>query len=193
MRNRGGACPRRRFLILLDNGTGARLRGGGRPGHRRPVRRYAAFPDGVQPSIMLDEFPRLRREPASNSPAFREAMRKRGIEDVSLVMVDAWSAGHYGNEAPRGSGASGSFAAAFAGSALEPHGNFYARPIENIVAVVDLESQAGDPDRGFRRRTAAHPGRQLDSRLYQGAGATISSRWTCLRRRVRASLSMDTK
>ena len=46
---------------------------------------------------MLDEFVECE-EAVRRSPVFREAMKKRGIEDVSLVMVDAWSAGHYGNE-----------------------------------------------------------------------------------------------
>ena len=51
----------------------------------------------MQPSIMLDEFSECE-EAARKCPAFREAMKKRGIEDMSLVMVDAWSAGHYGDE-----------------------------------------------------------------------------------------------
>ena len=61
------------------------------------VLRYEALPDGVQPPIMLDEFVECE-EAVKRSPAFREAMKKRGIDDVSLIMVDAWSAGHYGNE-----------------------------------------------------------------------------------------------
>ena len=52
---------------------------------------------------MLDEFGECE-EAARRSPAFREAMKKRGIEDLSLVMIDAWSAGHYGNEPPEDRG-----------------------------------------------------------------------------------------
>ena len=63
-------------------------------------------------------------------------MKKRGIEDLSLVMVDAWSAGHYGNEPPE-DGASGSSAPS-AGSAPSPATTATPGPIENIVAVVDL-------------------------------------------------------
>ena len=67
------------------------------------VRRYDALPNGVQPPVMLDEFVECE-ETVKRSPAFREAMKKRGIDDVSLIMVDAWSAGHYGNEPPEDKG-----------------------------------------------------------------------------------------
>ena len=57
------------------------------------------LPESVQPPIMLDEFVECE-EAVKRSPAFREALRKRGVEDVNLVMVDPWSAGVYGNERP---------------------------------------------------------------------------------------------
>ena len=66
---------------------------------------------------MLDEFVECE-EAARRSPAFREAMKKRGIEDLSLVMVDAWSAGHYGNEPPEDRGKR--LVARSAGSRTEP-------------------------------------------------------------------------
>src|SRR5262249_10550356 len=53
-----------------------------------------------------------------------------------LVMIDAWSAGHYGNEPPEEKGKRLVRALCWARSA--PLDNGYARPIENIVAVVDL-------------------------------------------------------
>ena len=99
------------------------------------MRRYEALPDGVQPPIMLDEFVECE-EAVRKSPVFREAMKKRGIEDISLVMVDAWSAGHYGNEPPE-DGASG-WSARSAGSAPSRTTTATPGPIENIVAVVDL-------------------------------------------------------
>src|SRR4029077_8485464 len=44
---------------------------------------------GVQPSITPEEF--VEGEPAvKRSPALREALRKRGITDAELVMVDPW-------------------------------------------------------------------------------------------------------
>ena len=41
------------------------------------------------------------RRPSRRSPEFLAALKKRGVEDVSLVMVDPWSAGIYGTERPR--------------------------------------------------------------------------------------------
>jgi primary-amine oxidase len=126
--------PREAFLILLDGETGrgseavVDLASGA-------VRRYEVLPEGVQPPIMLDEFVECE-EAVRRSPAFREAMRKRGIEDLSLVMIDAWSAGHYGNEPPEDKGKRLVRALCWARS--EPRDNGYARPVENLVAVVDL-------------------------------------------------------
>ena len=121
-------------MILLDKATGrgyeadVDLRTG-------TLRRYEALPEGVQPPIMLEEFAECE-EAARKSPVFREAMKKRGIEDLSLVMVDAWSAGHYGNEPPEDKGKR--LVRALCWVRSDPRDNYYARPVENIVAVVDL-------------------------------------------------------
>jgi primary-amine oxidase len=99
------------------------------------LRRYEALPEGVQPPIMLDEFGECE-EAVRRSSVFRDAMKKRGIEDLGLVMIDAWSAGHYGNEPPEDQGKR--LVRALCWVRSEPLDNGYARPIENIVAVVDL-------------------------------------------------------
>ena len=129
-----GHSPREAFLILLDNATGR--------GYeavvdlsKRAVTRYDALPEGVQPPIMLDEFSECE-EAARRSPAFREALKKRGIADLSLVMIDAWSAGHYGNEPPEDRGKRLCRALCWVRS--EPSDNGYARPIENLVVLIDL-------------------------------------------------------
>jgi primary-amine oxidase len=131
---KGGEIAREALLILLDNATGrgyetvVDLKTGA-------VQRYDALPEGTQPSIMLDEFLECE-EAVRQSAIFREAMKKRGINDVSLVMVDAWSAGHYGNEPPEDKGKR--LVRALCWIRSEPNDNGYARPIENIVAVFDL-------------------------------------------------------
>src|SRR5947208_11396493 len=51
-------------------------------------------------------------------------------------MVDPWSAGMYGNEPAEDKGKRLSRALCFVRS--EPHDNGYARPLEGVVAVVDL-------------------------------------------------------
>jgi primary-amine oxidase len=125
---------REAFLVLLDSATGrgyeavVDLASGS-------VKRYEALPEGTQPPIMVDEF--LECEDAvKKSPVFREAMKKRGIDNVGLIMVDAWSAGHYGNEPPADKGKR--LVRALCWHRTELHDNGYARPIDNIVAVVDL-------------------------------------------------------
>ena len=121
-------------MILLDSATGR--------GYEAvvdlttgDVKRYDALPEGVQPPIMIDEFGECE-EAVRQSPVFREAMKKRGIDDMSLVMVDAWSAGHYGNEPAEDKGKR--LVRALCWVRSEPRDNGYARPIENLVAVVDL-------------------------------------------------------
>jgi primary-amine oxidase len=129
-----GEFPRAAFVILLDKASGrgyeaeVDLRAGA-------LRRYEALPEGVQPPIMLEEFADCE-EAARKSPIFREAMKKRGIEDINSVMIDAWSAGHYGNEPPEDRGKRLVRALCWVRSG--PRDNYYARPVENLVAVVDL-------------------------------------------------------
>ena len=56
---------------------------------------------GVQPRVMFDEF--MECEAAVQADArFQAAIKKRGITDPSLVMVDPWSAGNYGYEDEEG-------------------------------------------------------------------------------------------
>ncbi len=130
----GTAAPRAADLILLDSTSGR--------GYRAVVDlisglvdRYEALPEGTQPSIMIDEFLECENT-VKASPAFREAMKKRGIDDVSLVMVDAWSAGVYGNEPAEDRGKR--LVRALCWHRTEVHDNGYAHPIDDFVAVVDL-------------------------------------------------------
>jgi primary-amine oxidase len=125
---------REAFVILLDGATGRGYEAVVDMG-RRAVVRYDALPEGVQPPIMLDEFVECE-EAARRSPEFRAACRKRGIEDLSLVMIDAWSAGHYGNEPPEDRGKRLCRALCWVRSA--PSDNGYARPLEGLVVVIDL-------------------------------------------------------
>ncbi len=129
-----GLIPREVFMVLLDNGTGR--------GYeavvnfaRQSVTRFDALPPGVQPSITLDEFVECE-EAARKSPPFLEALKKRGITDPSLVMVDAWSAGHYGNEPAEDLGKR--LVRALSWVRSDPLDNGYARPIEGLVTIIDL-------------------------------------------------------
>jgi len=93
------------------------------------------LPDGVQPSIMLDEFSECE-EAVRRSPLFQAALRKRGVTDADLVMVEPWSAGLYGTELPEDQGLRRMRALCFVRS--EPTDNGYARPLDSMVIVFDL-------------------------------------------------------
>jgi primary-amine oxidase len=128
------SIARQARIILLDKASGT--------GYEaivnlstRSVARYEALPKGVQPPIMMDEFGECE-EAARKSPAFRDALKKRGVVDMSLVMIDAWSAGHYGNEPEQDRGKRLVRALSWVRSSATDNG--YAHPIEGVVTVIDL-------------------------------------------------------
>ena len=88
--------PREAAVQVLDNADGrayeatVSLTGS-------TVTRWEYVP-GVQPSLMIDEFFECE-EAVKADPQFpAAALAKRGVLDMSLVMVDPWSAGWYGEE-----------------------------------------------------------------------------------------------
>ncbi len=128
-----GALEREAFAIVLDRETG-RTYEAVVSLTRSVVTTWEYIPD-VQPSIMLDEF--LECEQACKaSPEWQAAMRKRGIIDFDLCMVDPWSAGNFGLESERGRRLS----RALTWVRSRRGDNGYARPVENVVTVVDLQT-----------------------------------------------------
>lgn len=130
----GQAVSRNALAVLLDTATGrgaeatVDLSSG-------KVTRFESLAAGIQPPIMMDEFVECEAA-VKRSPEFRAALAKRGVKDVDLVMVEPWSAGMYGTEAPEDKGKRLSRALCFVRTA--PTDNGYARPLEGVVAVVDL-------------------------------------------------------
>ena len=100
------------------------------------VKDWRAAPPGVQPTLSMDE--QIECEQAVlASPQFLEALQKHyGISDTSLVMVDIWSAGYYGAEEER----SRRLTRPLCFLRSDPTDNGYARPIEGIRPVVDLNT-----------------------------------------------------
>ncbi|UGS33830.1 primary-amine oxidase [Capillimicrobium parvum] len=87
--------------------------------------------DGVQPAIMVEEYEECERL-VREHPDFLEALRRRGLEDqLDLVCVDPVPPGNWDRTERR-------ICRALAWMRPYPDGNTYARPIEGIVAVVDL-------------------------------------------------------
>src|SRR5262249_47361112 len=124
----GQSSQRQAFLVLLDNATGT--------GYeavidlnKKQVVRFDALPKGVHPAIMLDEFGECE-EAVKKSPEFQAALKKRGVKDVGLVMVEPWSAGHYGTEVEEDKGRRLLRALCFVRS--EARDNGFARPLDGV-------------------------------------------------------------
>jgi primary-amine oxidase len=87
----------------------------------------------IQPAIIAEEFQEVEQLVLAH-PAFREALRRRGINRIELVTVDPIHAGNFGFEEERGR----RLCRALAWMRPRPNGNSYSRPLEGIVALVDL-------------------------------------------------------
>ncbi len=127
----GDAVEREAFLILLDNATGTTyeaivsLSGA-------TVKSWKQMPQ-MQPNIMADELAECEAAVKAH-PEFQAAMAKRGITDLDLVVVDPWAIGNFGFEDEVGLRLSRCLCYLRATA----DGNFYARPIDGVVPVVDL-------------------------------------------------------
>ena len=91
---------------------------------------------GVQPTMTIDE--QIECEQAVlASLEFRAALKRQyGVDDISLVMVDIWSAGNYGSDEDR----TRRLARPLCFLRNDPTDNGYVRPIEGLRPVVDLNS-----------------------------------------------------
>jgi primary-amine oxidase len=130
----GKPFPREAFLIMLDSANGQALEATVDL-RQEKLRSVQKLPLGVQPAIMADEFSECE-EAVKRSPEFLAALKKRGIDDAKLVMVDPWSAGMYGTELPGDKGKRLSRALCWVRTA--PSDNGYARPLDGVIVVVDL-------------------------------------------------------
>jgi primary-amine oxidase len=101
---------------------------------RKSVVSYQHIPR-VQPAIIFEEFLACERLVRSN-PEWQAAMRRRGIEDVDLAMVDPWSAGHYGPE----DDPERRLVRALTWVRTSAGDNGYARPVEGLVTLVDMDA-----------------------------------------------------
>jgi primary-amine oxidase len=92
--------------------------------------------DGVQPPMMFEEFMACEQLVCAD-PQWRAAMRRRGIEDFSLAMVDPWAAGYTG---PDDSPGQRRLARPLTFVRSGPDDNGYARPVEGLIVTVDLDA-----------------------------------------------------
>ncbi len=90
----------------------------------------------VQPTMTIDEQVECEQAVLS-SPEFKAALlRHCGTDDSSLVMVDIWSAGNYGSEED----STLRLARPLCFLRTDPTDNGYARPIEGLRPLVDLNT-----------------------------------------------------
>jgi primary-amine oxidase len=89
---------------------------------------------GVQPTLSMDEQVECEKAVLASAEFLEALERHHGITDSSLVMVDIWSAGNYGSEEDRSRRLTRPLC--FLRSSRTDNG--YARPIESIRPVVDL-------------------------------------------------------
>lgn len=88
-----------------------------------------------RPMIQLEEFLDIEAAVKAN-PDFIAACQRRGIEDMSLVCVDPWSAGSFGGDGEEGRHVSHAFCWVRSSS----NDNLYAHPIEGLNPVVDVKT-----------------------------------------------------
>jgi len=87
---------------------------------------------GMQASRLLEEM-MIKPEVVKDNPDWQAAMRKRGITDFENVQVDPWGAGYIGFPDEEGMRVARAVSYYKGGSK-----NYYAHPIEGVVAYIDL-------------------------------------------------------
>src|ERR1700733_13295050 len=131
-----GPLPERHAVaVLIDNGSNAASTVTLNLSTSR-VMAVEQAPAGAQPTLSFDEQVECERA-VLESPEFLAKLKEHyGVTDSSLVMVDIWSAGNYGTEEDR----THRLARPLCFLRSDPTDNGYARPIEGLRPVVDLNT-----------------------------------------------------
>jgi len=132
--NGSSGASREAFAVLFDNATNSCYEASLSLSDSR-LMSWKHVP-GVQPTMTVDE--QVECEQAVlNSAEFKAKLKQHtGVDDASLVMVDIWSAGNYGE--PEESGRR--LARPLCFLRTDPTDNGYVRPIEGLRPVVDLNT-----------------------------------------------------
>lgn len=134
-RKAGSATPREAFCILLDRASGKTFEAV--VNLETGQVSYSKYIPDVQPAITLDEFFECE-EMLRNHPDYQTAVKRRGISDFGLLMIDPWSAGAYHSDNPAHGGRR--LVRALSWVRSEAGENGYARPLEGLRALVDLNT-----------------------------------------------------
>ncbi|HEX7239283.1 MAG TPA: hypothetical protein VF263_03375, partial [Longimicrobiaceae bacterium] len=90
--------------------------------------------EGAQPAVLTGEYEALQSIVKADA-GWRAAMRRRGIRDFEKVQIDGWAVGEV-PEARRGARLLRALSYLKDGQV-----NFYGRPIEGVVALVDMNTE----------------------------------------------------
>ena len=133
----GGPAPERQVKVLVREKAERATYEGIVAVDHGTVRSWRRV-DGVQPPVMFEEFLRAE-EIVLADPRWQEAMRRRGVTDFSLCMVDPWSAP---NVEPGMDPEDGRFVRPLTFVRAEPGDNGYARPVEGLLTLVNLDTMS---------------------------------------------------
>ncbi len=125
------SIPRQSYSVVLDSSTGTVYEAVVSIG-AQTIDSWEAV-HGVQPTMTTDE--QIECETViKHDPLFHEALRRHGISDPELVMIDIWTAGNYGD----GEEDTVRLARPLCFVRTDATDNGYAHPIEGVRPVVDL-------------------------------------------------------
>src|SRR5712664_2851357 len=91
---------------------------------------------GRFPSYLSDTLTDVEKV-VREDPRWQEGMRKRGVTDFGLCMIDPWPAGYLGPQEHYGNSPTLCRPLTFVRSAPGEHG--YARPVEGLIVTFDLD------------------------------------------------------
>ena len=92
---------------------------------------------GRFPSYLVEHMTGVE-EVVRDDPRWQEAMRKRGVTDFDLAMIDPWPAGYYGAQDHYDNSPLVCRPLTFMRAAPSEHG--YARPVEGLIVTFDLDA-----------------------------------------------------
>ena len=128
-------CRRRAFVTMYDGAAklvyeavvdlGARV-----------IDSWKSVP-GRFPSYLVEHMTGVE-EVVRDDPRWQEAMRKRGVTDFDLAMIDPWPAGYYGSQDHYDNSPLICRPLTFMRAAPSEHG--YARPVEGLIVTFDLDA-----------------------------------------------------
>lgn len=129
----GDAMRREAFVVVYERAVGKTFEAIVDITNRRALS-WKEIP-GVQPGIMQEDYFMLQ-DIVRSDPQWQEAMRKRGISDFENAQVDPWSAGNFGFPEDQGVRVLRAVTL-YKGKSK----NAYARPIEGVVAYVNMDKK----------------------------------------------------